>query len=188
MLNCSPMYSVVFLERFPHALAVPLLTFLTLQHIQAAACLYKHSLKQKCWFPSSSKLVALAVSTGLNWKVGQRQPKASSSFEICYPTIQLQRGTSQLSKHRISPFRSFILNTSRLRCWPFKFIISNYTWQVQVAVQLLSYTNTRWCSSRFYRHSSDPREQTQLLTVHPLLTKLSHQLGQPLAQRPVNLR
>ena len=120
--------------------------------------------------------------------MGQRLSKASGSFQLYYLTIQLQSGTSQLYKHRNSPFPSFIFNTSGLRCWPFKLIISHYTRQVQLAVQLLSYTNTWRCSSRFYWHFLDPRQQIQLMTVHPLLTKLSYQLGQPFAQRPVKLR
>lgn len=136
--------------------------------------------------PSSSKLVALVVSTGLNYKVGQRQSEARGSFKIYYLTIQLQKGTSQLSKHRNSPFQSFIFNSSGLQCWPFKFIISHYTQQAQLAVWLHSYT---WqCSSRFYWHSLDPRQRIQLMTVHPLPTKLSYQLRQPFAQHPAKLR
>lgn len=109
--------------------------------------------------------------------MGQRQSKVSGSFEVCCLATQLQKETPQLSKHRNSPFESFIFNTSGLLCWPLKFILLHYTWLVQLAVQLCSHTNKWQCSSRFYWHSLDPCQKIQLRTVCPLLTELSYQLG-----------
>lgn len=158
---------------------------------------YTSAYSSSCLFiqtkPEREMLISFFIKAGdfscIQWsqlQSGAKAIKLSGSFKVYCLATQLERETPQLSMHRNSPSWSFILNTSGLQYWPLKFIVSHYTWLVQLAVQLLSYTNKWWCSSRFYWHSLDPCHQIQLRTVHPLLTELSYQL-QPFAQGPANL-